>query len=241
MKWLVRSFIFAAVGVCVTTAFVIPALREQLESFSFLPRGAQASGEASGADASAAASTEMVAAMHAKNQADLEATVLQIRGEFQVEVQPSQFSSHHVARDYLERLRISREAHALGFSVDPDAFGDDAFMRRYVEALRQGGQPAATALLREADVSRSPAGGRPVRKRDCVFLYGQKYFRDALGNYVRDDGGLLQTSDLQPARKGRMLSRSADQPETGEPAMSMDNLPQEVDQLLEMLKPAQAQ
>ena len=83
------------------------------------------------------------------------------------------FSSHHVARDYLERLRLAKQAQAVGLTVDPHAFGDDSYMRRHIEALLGGRELPELPAGDIATASAPPPGAR----RDSIFIYGHKYYR----------------------------------------------------------------
>ena len=235
MKWMIRSFIFVGVGLCITTAVLVKPLTEKLTSWSLLPKSVLGGGVREASDKSAQSARVLVTQMHAHNAAELDDTVAQINEEFGVEARAGQFSSYHVARDYLERLRLGRQAQDMGFEVDPHAFGDDQFMRRYIEALRQGGEPAARTLLdaqATADPSRSPV----VRSgRDCIFMLGHKYHRNEHGAYVREDGELLRVSALEPAKRGRMAEpRTTGQDQSLLPA---GELPNDIDTLLDMLNP----
>ena len=236
MKWMVRSFIFVGVGLCVTTALLVEPLTEKLTSLSLLPKSALGAGARGASEKSAKPAHDMVTQMHALNAAELGEAVAQINEEFGVDARPGQFSSHHVARDYLQRLRLARQAEELGFKVDPHAFGDDQFMRRYVEALRQGGETAAQALL-DTQAAADPARGPVVRNgRDSIFIHGQKYYRNEHGQYVSADGELLQVSALEPAKRGRMAERqSANSDQNLLPAAG--ELPYDIDALLDMLNP----
>ena len=234
MKWLLRSFIMLAVGLCVTTALFIGPVSERLSALTLLPDGVAGLEFGNKSREVSRNTSPLVAAMHARNEAELQDTVGQINGEFGIGVTVGQFSSHHVARDYLERLRLAEQARAIGFIVDPQAFGDDQFMRRHVEALRRGGESAAQALLDgpvTGDKVALPGG------RDCIFIYGHKYYRDTDGRYVRADGTPLQTSLLNPPQRGRMAPPS---PESNEPPLAVGELPSDLDALLDMLAPAQS-
>ncbi len=238
MKWLVRSFILVVVGLCVTTALLIRPLREQLSSWSLLPQFARAQVEAGKSAESGKATASMVAAMHARNAAELDATVAQINAEFGVNATAAQFSSYHVARDYLQRLRLAERARAWGIDVDPHAFGDDAAMRRHIEAMSQGIDPlAAAALTRILAKDGSTTGGPPASNyRDCVFIYGQRYCRNKDGCYVRADGTVLETSLLGPAQRGREVPASSEPSDRSLPAGDSSY---DLDALLDMLEQAQ--
>ena len=171
--------------------------------------------------------------MHAQNAAELQRTVDQIRDEFGISVATDRFSSHHVARDYLERLRLAEQARALGLDVNPHAFVDDACMRRHIEAMCQG--PDATAVPAAPDAG--PFLSATAGRRDCILLYGQKYHRDADGRYVRADGTVLQTSLLRPAHGGR----PAPEPHPkNDPLLQAGDLPYDLDALLDLLAPEQS-
>ncbi len=240
MKWLVRSFILVVVGLCVATALLIRPLSEQLSGWSLLPSFAMAHEKASKSAESGKATASKVAAMHARNAAELENTVTQINAEFRVSATAAQFSSYHVARDYLHRLRLAEHARALGIDVDPYAFGDDAAMRRHIEAMSQGMDPlAAAALTRILAKDGSTTGGPPVPKyRDCVFIYGQRYCRNEDGHYVRADGTVLETSLLGPAQRGREVPASS---EPSDPSLPAGDSPYDLDALLDMLEQAQGE
>jgi len=214
MKWLVRSFILVVVGLCVTTALLIRPLREQLSSWSLLPQFARAQVEAGKSAESGKATASMVNATAA------------------------QFSSYHVARDYLQRLRLAERARAWGIDVDPHAFGDDAAMRRHIEAMSQGIDPlAAAALTRILAKDGSTTGGPPASNyRDCVFIYGQRYCRNKDGCYVRADGTVLETSLLGPAQRGREVPASSEPSDRSLPAGDSSY---DLDALLDMLEQAQ--
>ncbi|MCK4658354.1 MAG: hypothetical protein KAV82_02430 [Phycisphaerae bacterium] len=237
MKWLAKSFIIMVVGLCVSTALLIGPLSKQLTELSLFRRGADAKGEGKADSKPGKASHSKVAALHARNEVELQKIVANIRDEFATEVTPRQFSSHHVARDYLERLRLARQAQVMGFELDPRAFGDDTCMRRHLEALRQGREPAATALPSAGLLvnGSSAVGSANPPPRDCVFIYGHKYYRDANGRYVRADGVLLQTSALKPAQRKPSDSPS---PGSNDAILPADELPYDLDELLKMLEMA---
>ena len=231
MKWLAKSFILAVVGLCVTTAVLVRPLGGQLAAWSLLPRRAEAHGASAG---TGKATPSMVAAMHAQNAAELQGTVAQIRDEFGIRVAADRFSSHHVARDYLERLRLAEQARALGLDVNPHAFGDDACMRRHIETMRQG--PDATAAPAAPDAA--PFLSATAGRRDCILLYGHKYHRDADGRYVRADGTVLQTSLLRPAHRSRPAPESHPK---NDPLLQAGDLPYDLDALLDLLAPEQSE
>ena len=229
MKWLAKSFILAVVGLCVTTAVLVRPLGGQLAAWSLLPRRAEAYGASAG---TGKATPSMVAAMHAQNAAELQGTVAQIRDEFGIGVAADRFSSHHVARDYLERLRLAEQARALGLEVDPHAFGDDACMRRHIEALGLGLDATGPPFTPDTGPLLSGTTGH----RDCILLYGHKYHRDADGRYVRADGTVLQTSLLRSAQRGR--SAPGPQPKN-DTLLQAGDVPHDLDALLQMLAPEQ--
>jgi len=240
MKRLVRSFILATVALCITTALLVPPLTKKLKSLSLLPSDLLSRDVADASPGSGKTTGSILSVMHAHDRAELERTVARINGEFGLEVTADQFSSHHVARDYLERLCLAKRAQAAGIVIDPHAFGDDACMRRAIDGLLGG--RSLPELPATAMAASAPS---PGVRRDSIFIYGHKYYRDADGTYVRADGTMLAASQLGKAQRGRQVASPA---ESGAPQFPIGaispplggDLPHDLDALLDMLAPQES-
>jgi len=234
MKWAVRSMFGLVIGGCVVLAILVGPLSEFVtENLAYWPGADRCRDSASVSDP-AGTTDSLVAAMHVHNRTERDNIVARIRDEFGIQVAPDRFSSHHTAGDYLERLRLARQAEAVGLDLDPDAFGDDEFMRRHIEALRPG---AAAGLLNTA-LPASEGGALALGRsaapdgRDYIFVYGRRYYPNGYGAYVRDDGTVL---DLVGAKRPRQRAAEAKTDDAGQiPALSADAL-SDLDTLLDVL------
>ena len=235
MKWLARSFILLSIGLCASAALLVRPLGKQLLAWSTLTGTAEL-GQAE--ESPHKATPSMVAAMHARDAEELQKIIGQIRDEFGTDTATRPFSSHHVARDYLARLRLAAQAEAMGFHVDPHAFGDDLCMRRYLEALKAGIESPATAPPTASSLTDDTGAPGPSTcpRRDYLFIYGHRYYRDAEGKYVRADGTVLDTSALRPVQPKRSVPPPS---ETSLESLPISNLPHDLDELLKLLAPEQ--
>jgi hypothetical protein len=115
----------------------------------------------------------------------------QIECEFGIRLEPGRFSSHHAARGYLDRLRLARQARALGIDVDPTAFGDAVFMARHIEKTLQERGVTEFAVDWTAGPTLQSAGEQHPPRGDYIFFHGHRYYRQDDGTYVRRDGQIL--------------------------------------------------
>jgi hypothetical protein len=168
--------------------------------------------------------------MHARNRLERDRIVAQIREEYGIPLGPEEFTSHHTAADYLERIRLARQAAAAGIEVDPDAFGDDEFMRRHIVTLLHGAEQQSQDLATAGSNFAKPTV--PVLTgpgcRDYIFVFGHRYYPDGYGAYIREDGTVL---DPGPARvRGNAAIDAQDDPvrpgliPTGESLADLDKL-----------------
>ena len=232
MKWITGSIALAVIGGCVALALLAVAGREHLSSWL---ASAQAAGRPKTTAAEPADPAAAVATMHAENRAELEQAVTAIRDEFGVEVPPDRFTSHHAARDYLDRLRLARTAQKLGLDLDPDDFGDDEFMRRHIETVTgvSLASPSAGPAGQPPMAASPPAAGANSDDRPYVFINGKRYYHDGRGAYVRDDGAVLQITRAAGARAEPRQTAPAASPLGQDPAELMPGL----DELLDMIAP----
>ena len=239
MKWALGSFCVLVIGSCVALALLAGfALEIFGQGFvSSRVQAGQPGAAAPAGDPDAAANA--VVAMHARNRNERDQILGRIRQEFGVQVTPGRFSSHHTAGDYLERLRLARQAEALGLDVDPDAFGDDEFMRRHIAALRPGAAPEFRGAAGLASDRARPRSARPVelRRGDYIFVYGHRYYADGRGAYVRDDGTVLDA--VGPKTPAPRKAEPEANPASRVPAWDVDTY-RDLDALLEMLLPQAA-
>ncbi|MCP4249811.1 MAG: hypothetical protein GY778_22440 [bacterium] len=177
-------------------------------------------------------------ALHASEQVERDRLIAQIQNEFGAVVEAERFASHHAVRDYLERLRLARRAGELGVEIDPESFGDDEFMRRYLAERVPGG---AEALA----VADHPAAGPgpmtpPVRagldRSEYVFINGRRYYPNGRGAYVDKTGAVLLTSPYQTPRRRAAQDAAEPTGQQGLPGLDADMLGN-LDTLLEMLLP----
>ncbi|HUU82783.1 MAG TPA: hypothetical protein VM243_04685 [Phycisphaerae bacterium] len=250
MKWLVRSVVGLAIATCVALAILIGPLTDMLVT-SALGRPSTGGREATvTASGRSGATDSLVADMHIRHRIERDEVVARIRQEFGIEVDPDGFSSHHTARDYLERLRLARQAKEMGFDVDPQAFGDDEFMRRHLESLLQGrasavpgatepahGPAAPTTAVSPGD-SIAATDAIAADRTDYVFIYGHRYYPDGHGAYVRADGTVLGLSTAKRPRVAVSEAASPDPPVSA--LMPGADLLGDLDEILGMLAPQSA-
>jgi hypothetical protein len=204
MGRVVRVMLGLVIGGCVMLAVLTGLFAQFFTGGALRPSVAKGHEYAAEASGPADSMDAMVEAMHARNRLERGRIVAQISEEFGIDVDPDRFSSHHTARDYLERLRLAREASELGIEADAEAFGDDEFMRRHLEAARPGGAlargaaaPTAADLVR---LSSDTYHAMPLHRGNYIFIHGRRYYPDGHGAYVSADGSVLGLSTAKQAR-----------------------------------------
>ena len=236
MNWAARSILGFVIGTCVVLVVLVgPLTKFVMKNVSRRPvaKVAEVSASASGR---AGTPDSLVADMQIQNRVERNNIVAQIGEEFGIEVDPDRFSSHHTARDYLERLRLARQAKELGFDVDPEAFGDDQFMRQHIEALQAGRASARQAGSGGTAVLQQPAAHAAAPDcQDYIFIYGHRYYPDGRGAYVRADGTVLGLSTARQTSPTTDSAAASDKP--SDAALLGTDLLGNLDELLGLLGP----
>lgn len=233
MKWFARSCVVAVIGGCVSLVVLAASLLQDGPGSSWVDLLRRGRAPASAQASPAGQTGDTLAVMHARNYAQLEDAISQIREEFGLDVTAPQFSSHHAARDYLERLYLAREAKSLGLEVDPHDFGDDEFMRRHIRALSRGEIPPAApgGALGAPPAALAAPLPTGLNRSEYVFINGQRYYHDGHGAYVCGDGTTLRVS-------GAANGRPSETPAESAPARDpLTNLLPQLEGVLDMLGP----
>lgn len=252
MKWAVRSVFGLVIGACVALVVLVSSLDGFFTRGASRRSSATGSRDAAGTPRTGDATDSLVADMYVQNSLERDRVVAEIREEFGIEVNADRFSSHHTARDYLAHLHLAREAKELGLDVDPEAFGDDEFMRRHIQSLRQGRATAAAGTAPTIVDPQRAAGPVPsgqdaagshardaataaalVNAGDYIFIYGHRYYPDGRGAYVRTDGTVLNVSTAKGTCPAAPAGRPADKP-IDAPILGTDLLG-DLDRLLDLL------